>query len=101
MALRTVGVVLTANISQYTSALARAGAATKDFTGKLDQTAKAGKLDKVADTAGIAGIALAGMAGYAIKAAADFDKAMSGVQAATHASAKDIGALRAAALQAG
>jgi TP901 family phage tail tape measure protein len=99
--LRTVGVKLTADISQYTSALARAGAATKDFTGKLDQSAKAGKLDKVADTAGVAGIALAGMAGYAIKAAADFDKAMSGVQAATHASAKDIGALRQAALQAG
>jgi TP901 family phage tail tape measure protein len=101
MALRTVGVKLTADISQYTSALARAGAATKEFTGKLDQSAKAGKLDKVADTAGVAGIALVGMAGYAIKAAADFDKAMSGVQAATHASANDISALRTAALQAG
>jgi hypothetical protein len=41
------------------------------------------------------------MAGYAIKAAADFDKAMSGVQAATHAGANEIGALRQAALQAG
>jgi TP901 family phage tail tape measure protein len=101
VALRTVGVKLTADISQYTTALARAGAATKDFTGKLDQTAKAGKLDKVADTAGVAGIALVGMAGYAIKAAADFDKAMSGVQAATHAGANEIGALRQAALQAG
>jgi hypothetical protein len=101
VALRTVGVKLTADISQYTSALSRAGAATKDFTGKLDQTAKAGKLDKVADTAGVAGIALVGMAGYAIKAAADFDKAMSGVQAATHAGANEIGALRQAALQAG
>src|SRR3954469_8527516 len=83
------------------SSLARAGAATKDFAGKLDQSAKGGHLDKVADSAGVAGIALAGMAGYAIKAAADFDKAMSGVSAATHASAKDISALRQAALQAG
>lgn len=101
MALRTVGVKLTADISQYTSALARAGAATKDFSGKLDKAAQGGHLDKVADSAGVAGIALGAMAGYAIKAAADFDKAMSGVSAATHASAKDISALRAAALQAG
>jgi TP901 family phage tail tape measure protein len=101
MALRTIGVKLTADVSQYMSSLARAGAATKDFAGKLDQSAKGGHLDKVADSAGVAGIALAGMAGYAIKAAADFDKAMSGVSAATHASAKDISALRQAALQAG
>jgi TP901 family phage tail tape measure protein len=101
MALRTVGVKLTADVSQYMSSLQRAGAATKDFAGKLDQSAKGGHLDKIANTAGVAGIALAGMAGYAIKAAADFDKAMSGVQAATHASAKDISALRQAALQAG
>jgi TP901 family phage tail tape measure protein len=101
MALRTVGVRLTADVSQYMSSLQRAGAATKDFAGKLDQSAKGGHLDKIANTAGVAGIALAGMAGYAIKAAADFDKAMSGVQAATHASAKDISALRQAALQAG
>jgi TP901 family phage tail tape measure protein len=99
--LRTVGVKLTADISQYTSALARAGAATKDFGSKLDNAAKGGKLDKVADTAGIAGIALAGMAGYAIKAAADFDKSMSQVRAATHASTQDMDALRKAALQAG
>jgi TP901 family phage tail tape measure protein len=101
MALRTVGVKLTADVSQYMSGLKRAGAATKDFAGQLDKSTKAGHLDKVADSAGVAGIALAGMAGYAIKAAADFDKAMSGVSAATHASAKDIAALRAAALQAG
>jgi TP901 family phage tail tape measure protein len=101
MALRTVGVKLTADISQYTSALARAGAATKDFSKGLDQAAQKGHLDKVADTAGVVGIGLAGMAGVAIKAAADFDKAMSGVEAATHASAGEISKLRAAALQAG
>lgn len=101
MALRTVGVKLTADVSQYMSSLKRAGAATKDFSKGLDQAASKGHLDKVADSAGVAGIALGAMAGYAIKAAADFDKAMSGVQAATHASAKDISALRQAALQAG
>jgi TP901 family phage tail tape measure protein len=101
MGLRTVGVKLTADVSDYMSNMKRAGAATKDFAGNLDKSAKGGHLDKVATSAGVAGIALAGMAGYAIKAAADFDKAMSGVQAATHASSKDISALRQAALQAG
>jgi TP901 family phage tail tape measure protein len=101
VALRTVGVRLTADVSQYMSNLKRAGAATKDFTGGMDKAAKAGNLDAVADRAGVAGLALAGMAGYAIKSAADFDKAMSGVKAATHAGTQDIAALRQAALQAG
>lgn len=101
MALRTVGVRLTADVSAYMSNLKRAGAATKDFGGQLDKSAKAGNLDAVADRAGVAGIALVGMAGYAVKAAADFDKAMSGVKAATHASTADMEALRKAALQAG
>jgi TP901 family phage tail tape measure protein len=101
VALRTVGVKLTADVSQYMSAIGRAGAATKDFATGIDKASKAGHLDKVADRAGVVGLSLAGMAGYAIKAAADFDKAMSGVQAATHAGAKDISMLREAALQAG
>jgi TP901 family phage tail tape measure protein len=41
------------------------------------------------------------MAGYAIKSAADFEKSMSAVSAATHASTGDIEKLRKAALQAG
>lgn len=101
MALRTVGVKLTADVSQYMSALTRAGAATKDFSKGLDQAASKGHLDKVADTAGVAGIALVGMAGYAIKAAADFDKAMSGVSVGVQDAAGNMGALRKAALQAG
>jgi len=104
VALRTVGVRLTADISQYTSALGRAGAATKDFQGKLDKAAQSGKLDKVADAAGIAGIGLAGLGVGAVKMAADFDKAMSGVHAAILGSGgtvKDLNALRQAALQAG
>jgi TP901 family phage tail tape measure protein len=101
VALRTVGVKLTADVSQYMSALTRAGAATKDFSKGLDQAASKGHLDKVADTAGVAGIALVGMAGYAIKAAADFDKAMSGVSVGVQDAAGNMGALRKAALQAG
>jgi TP901 family phage tail tape measure protein len=98
---RTVSVKLTADVSPYVAALQRAKASTVEFSGQLDKAAKAGKLDTVAKGAGIAGIALSGMAAYAIKSAADFDKAMSAVSAATHANVSDIGKLRAAALAAG
>ena len=101
MTLRTVGVKLLADTTQYISNLKRAGLATKDLAGQMDDAAKAGKLDAVADRAGVAGLALTGLAGIAIKSAADFDKAMSSVRAATHASASDMDALRKAALQAG
>lgn len=101
MALRTVGVRLTAEIGEYQSKLKAAGQSTRDFKGELDKAGKKGGLDKVADTAGIVGLGLLGMAGAAIKSAADFDKSMSGVAAATHAPKAEIDQLRAAALQAG
>lgn len=99
--MRTVGVKLMADVSAYVSNIKRAGMSTKDFLGNLDQAARKGNLDAVADRAGVAGLALVGMAGYAVKAAADFDKSMSAVSAATHASQGDLEQLRAAALQAG
>jgi TP901 family phage tail tape measure protein len=98
---RTVGVKLTVDASQYVSGLQRAKAATTGFKGELENAAKKGNLDAVTDQAAGVGLALVGMAGYAIKSAADFDKSMSAVSAATHASADDMGKLRAAALQAG
>jgi TP901 family phage tail tape measure protein len=98
---RTVGVKLMADVSGYVSGLQRAKTATADFKGQLDNAAKKGNLDAVADRATGVGLALVGMAGYAIKSAADFDKAMSSVSAATHASSGDIEKLRQAALQAG
>jgi TP901 family phage tail tape measure protein len=98
---RTVGVKLTADVTGYVSGLQRAKTATADFKGQLDKAAKKGNLDKVAETATGVGLALVGMAGYAIKSAADFDKSMSSVSAATHAPKSDIEALRKAALQAG
>jgi TP901 family phage tail tape measure protein len=98
---RTVGVKLTADVSSYMANMRRAQVATKDFAGDLNKAAATGKLDHVADRAGVMGIALAGAFGYAVKSAADFDKAMSAVSAATHANARDMGLLREAALQAG
>jgi TP901 family phage tail tape measure protein len=101
MTLRTVGVRLTAEIAEYQSKLKAAGQSTRDFKGELDKASKKGSLDAVANTAAGVGVALAGMAAYAIKSAADFDKSMSAVAAATHAPADQIAQLRAAAIQAG
>lgn len=101
MALRTVGVRLTAEIADYQRRLRQAGRDTKDFVGEMDKAARAGHLDAVADSAGVAGLAVAGVAGFAVKSAADFDKSMSKVRAATHASTAEIDKLREAALQAG
>lgn len=101
MALRTVGARLTLEIGDFKAKMLQAGQATRSFKADLDKAAQTGKLDAVADRAAKVGFALTGMAAYAIKAAADFDRAMSAVSAATHASASDIDRLRAAAIQAG
>jgi TP901 family phage tail tape measure protein len=101
VALRTVGVRLTAEIGEYQSKLRAAAQTTRDFKGELDKASKKGNLDKVADQAAIVGTGLLGMAAVAVKSAADFDKAMSAVSAATHAPKAEMDQLRAAALQAG
>jgi TP901 family phage tail tape measure protein len=98
---RTIGVKLTADTTGYISGLGRASAATKDFTGQLDKASKNGHLDKVGDQALKFGLVGAAAFGMVVKSAADFDKQMSAVSAATHANTQDMAALRAAALQAG
>ena len=99
--MRSVGVRLIADVSAYMSGIKRAGAATKDFVGDLDKAAKGGQLDTVADRAAVAGLGLVGLAGTAVKLSMDFDKSMSAVSAATHASASELDLLREAALKAG
>lgn len=101
MALRTVGVRLVAEIGSFQSNLKQAAQSTRDFKGELDKAAQNNNLDKITTAAGGLGLGLAGVAVGAVKLAADFDKAMSGVAAATHAPASEIAQLRAAALQAG
>lgn len=101
MALRTVGVRLVAEIADYQSKMRAAGQSTRQFVGEMGKAASAGKLDAVTNQAAALGVGLAGMAGFAVKSAADFDKAMSQVRAATHAGAAEIDKLRTAALQAG
>jgi TP901 family phage tail tape measure protein len=101
MALRTVGVRLTAEVSDYQRKMREAGRATRDFQAEMDKAAKGGQLDAVADGAAVAGIALVGMAGAAVKLSMDYEKAMSAVGAATRASAAEMEQLREATLQAG
>ncbi len=98
---RTVLVRLGADITDLQAKLRQGGNSVRGFVGELDRAAKGGQLDEVANAAGVAGLALVGAAGAAVKFAADFDKQMSAVSAATHATAKDMDRLRAAALQAG
>ncbi|MEV7267054.1 phage tail tape measure protein [Micromonospora aurantiaca] len=101
MALRTVGVKLTAEVAGYMNGLKQAGTATRSLVGEMDKAARAGHLDQVADSAAIAGAGLLGLAGAAVKFGMDFEKQMSAVGAATHASTADIERLRKAALEAG
>jgi hypothetical protein len=98
---RSVKVTLGADVADFKAKMADAGRAVKGLTSEIDKAAKAGKLDHIADQAGKLGIGLTVAFGFAVKAAADFDKAMSGVSAATHANVQTMGQLRAAALQAG
>jgi TP901 family phage tail tape measure protein len=101
MALRSIGVRLTAEVTGFTTRMKAAEQSVKSFHKELQDKASSGHLDKLADSAGVMGLGLAAGFGYAVKAAADFDKQMSAVSAATHANVGDMKALRAAALQAG
>ena len=101
MALRTVGVRLTAEVSDYQRKMREAGRTTRDFQAEMDKAAKGGQLDAVADGAAVAGVALLGMAGSAVKLSMDFEKSMSAVGAATRAGAAEMDQLRDAALKAG
>ncbi|MGH6960338.1 MAG: phage tail tape measure protein [Dongiaceae bacterium] len=101
MANRTVSVTLKAQFGGYIAQAKAAQKATGDLSTQLAAAAKRGDLDELARGATVAGAALVGMAGLVIKRFADFDKAMSEVQAATHESAAGMEALRTAALQAG
>jgi TP901 family phage tail tape measure protein len=99
---RSVSVKLLADVANYVGNVGgKAVTATKSLTGELDKASKAGKLDGVTRTAAGLGLGLVGLAAGAVKMSMDFEKSMSAVSAATHASTGEIGQLRAAALQAG
>jgi len=98
---RTVGVKLEAETASYNRKIRESGGLTRGFTGELDKASKAGKLDRVTHQATVLGVGLLGVAAVAVKMAADFDKQMSSVAAATHAPAAEMDLLRKAAIKAG
>lgn len=102
MADRILNVRLSAQVADYKRALEEASKKTRELgseTEKLQQRREA------FNQIGAAGVAMGGLLsaglGVAIKRFADFDQAMSGVDAATHATASNMELLRQAALDAG
>lgn len=114
MAERRVSVKFSAEIQNFKAAMAEAAAATKKVKDAAEDAAKStdGKLAESAkrnteswNTAGTSMLgfgaaALAGV-GVAIKSFADFDKQMSSVKAATHATGGEMAQLRELAISAG
>lgn len=103
MADRTVSVSLVAKMQGFVAGISTAGRATKQFGGELEQLGKTSpkRLHDITAAMGGTGLALLAIGGYAAKAAADFDKQMSHVDAVAQTSAGQLDQLRAAALKAG
>lgn len=103
MADRTVKLILSANIQGLRSQLSAAQASVTDFAQKADKKFNDNRAaaDGLANSVGLVGAATVGIAGLAVQRFADFDKAMSSVQASTRATGSELESLRTAAVQAG
>ena len=103
MADRSVVVRLRADVANFTAQMRVAQQSVADFAGRSTEWAAKNKqsLDDVALKAGVAGAALTGLAVLAVSRFADFDQAMSSVQASTGETAANMELLRDAALEAG
>ena len=99
---RTTKVTLTAQVSDYISGMEKAAQKTQEVA-KGAQKLK--EQEKIFNEIGKASLAVGTLAavgvGLAVKKFAEFDQAMSNVQAATHESTENMGLLRDAALKAG
>ncbi len=96
MADRSIFVRLRADVSDYKRKIGEASQQTTDFVSKNEQS-----VNTLSNTMGLLGAGLTGVAAIAVTKFADFDSAMSSVQAATMESADNMGLLRQAALDAG
>ena len=117
MATRTIAVWLKANTADFKAQMGQASKSLEDVAAKSDKTGKVAQtgLGRLAQSAqlqkeqwsavstGLIGVGVAAGAavGVAVKKFADFDQAMSSVQAATHESAANMELLRSAAIEAG
>jgi len=102
MSERIVKVTIQANVDQFKKGMADAAQATRTLGTESEKLAQARAAFNQIGTAGVAmGALLSAGIGVAVARFADFDAAMSAVQAATHESAGNMSALREAALDAG
>ncbi|MDR7189785.1 TP901 family phage tail tape measure protein [Microbacterium sp. BE35] len=99
---RVVKVTLTAQMQNYLAGMEKARKATSDTASEAQKLAETKKqFDQLGRTALAAGGLMAVGLGLAISKFADFDQAMSNVQAATHETAANMKLLSDAALEAG
>lgn len=103
MADRSVRIRLDANVEGFKAGMRTAVKAVDDFEKRAsDRIEKhAASINDLSNVALGAGAALTGFAGFAVKSAADFDQAMSNVQAGSMETAENMELLRQAALDAG
>jgi len=102
MTKRTVEVNLIAQTNNYLAGMRQAGQATRELGTAAEKLQKQGQaFDIVGRSAFAFGAIAVAAVGVAVKKFADFDQAMSNVQAATQESAANMSLLRDAALQAG
>lgn len=103
MADRTIVTRLRAEISDFKRGMVQAAQSAKETAQKISKALKdnGAEIRQLTTQVGLVGLALTGMAVAAVSSAADFDQAMSSVQAVTHESAATMDLLRTAAIKAG
>lgn len=100
MAEKVVSVALQAKVQGFVSGMQKAKASVDDLT-KAAAPNKAAAFEKLADRAALAGVGVATAVGVAVKRFADFDQAMSAVQANSGATGASLDALRKQAIKLG
>lgn len=102
-AVRSVSVAIKMQVQDFVAGGGKIIATTKAMSGEMDTLAKTNKakFNDVTKMAAGAGLAMIGIAAFAVKAAYDFDKQMSEVQAVSNATATQFESLRDAAIEAG
>ncbi|ROS61074.1 TP901 family phage tail tape measure protein [Frigoribacterium sp. PhB160] len=99
---RTTRVSLVAEVSSYVAGMERAARSTRQTGDAAQQLAQRREgIDTLGKTMFAAGAVMAAGVGLAVAKFAEFDQAMSAIQAATHETEANMGLLRQAAIDAG